>query len=189
MPVTPADRLRHEKMHRRLGEQLPYDGRGLDHRALVMAEPIETGGDERLDRGRDAHVRRGGAAGAAAASPSSISIETSCSTKNGLPSAAAVTRARIAAVEPGLPEQPIHHLVGLISAQRLEHDPLLAQALSPGRLAPRAGRARRADDQRRDDEVGRGQMLDEIEQGRLAEWISSMTTTSGPRSESISTSR
>ena len=69
--------------------------------------------------------------------------------------------------EPGLPEQPVHHLLGLVAAQRSEHDPLLARALAPGRPLLEQVVPGRAEDQRRHDQVGRGQMLDEIEQGRL----------------------
>ena len=112
-------------------------------------------------------VSASGRAGGARSLPSSISIETSCSTKSGLPSAAAVTRARIAAVSPDCPSRPFTISSAWsppsgASTIRSSRGPsphglsLLEQVVSAAH-----------EDQHRHDQLGRGQVLDEVEQGRL----------------------
>src|SRR6185503_12790005 len=46
-----------ESRYRLLGEDVPDDRRGLDHRALARLERVEPGREERLDRGRDVDLR------------------------------------------------------------------------------------------------------------------------------------
>ena len=163
-----ADSPRNEKAHGRLREQQADDGRGLDHRAFVVAQPVETGGDERLDRRRDARLRGGACRRAPRRDRPFVDqhrdelldeqrIALGC----GRHARADLRR------EPGLPEQPVHHRLGLLppsgaSTIRSRRGPSphvgsLLEQVVPGC----------AEHQYRHDQVGLGHVLDEVEQRRL----------------------
>ena len=94
---------------------------------LLLGEPVEPGGEQRLDRRRDLVGRA-----------PSASIASNCSTKRGLPSATSRTRS-CALVERCAPEETLDQLVGLVTGQWRERDRVAAPRCA---RVEKSGRAR-----------------------------------------------
>ncbi len=99
--------------------------------------------------------------------PSSMSIDTSCSTKSGLPSAATITRSRTAGTRPVCPSRLSTMAVESVSVSGSEHDPLGARRCGPVRPILEQVVARRRQEQGRGLEVGPGQLVEQVQEGRL----------------------
>ena len=130
------------------GVELLADHRGaLDRAALVVGQAFETRGEQRRDRGWDrdrAEIAAGIQAPSSRTSiPSSISIESICSTNSGFPPAASVTRSAASAGEPRAAEQ-VRDQLGRRLASRGWSRSVAAFSLPPpqsARVSRNSGRA------------------------------------------------
>ena len=167
-----ANALGQEMRHGVLDEDLPDDRGRLDHGSLVRLEVVEARREQRVDRRRhdgavDVRGRRASCPRSKRMSPSSMSIETSCSTKSGFPSEASTTRARMRSSRPALPSRC--SVIARVSSS--------VRRSSSIRVAPGDGGplgmaleelvARRADHEQRRVLGCLEDVLDEVEEARL----------------------
>ena len=161
-----------ERRHGVLGEDVPDDRCGLDHRPLARRERVEPRREERLDRGR--YVDLGQLVGEppravrrSTTAPSSTSIRRSCSAKSGFPSDAVDDAVEHGGVERPAAEQALDHALRIARRRAargrrgVERAPVLQSGIS-SRSSGRVGQRTSTGASHRLDEV-----LDQREQRRL----------------------
>ena len=150
------------RARRPLRARTPSDHRGaFDHRALLGLEAVEPRGEQRVDRaaGISSRSRRVVAVGRA-----SRSI---CSTKSGLPSAASVMPRRASSERAPPRRAGRRAALGLVLGERLERDRgRVRRAVQRGRVVEQLG-PREAEQQDRRVAAPAGEVLDQVEEGRL----------------------
>ena len=170
----------------------PHDRRPLDHRALLGLEPVQAGGQQRVDGRRDRDARqvagRPPSGRRAARTPSSTSIRSVSSTNSGLPSATSAIRARrlgweLRAARPGPGSG--RRSRSAVSGGSVDHGRVRLRG-HPPRADLEQLRPRLAEEQHRG-RRGSSRRGTRADRGTSAspQWMSSKTTTSGLRRREV----
>ena len=168
---------------RRSGEDEPDDRRRVDDRPLLAGQVVEAGGEQGMDRRR--HDDLAGAARVLADHRDHLlDVERVALGRGDRPVS------RVSAGSVGVPEEAIDHRLDVGGAERLEIDPLDVRLLGPVGVLVEQLRPRRADDEdRRAPGPTSTRCSRKSRNVSSAQWMSSMTTTSGRSAASDSRSR